>query len=90
MDVFNLELKNFSFKHYKSIEHLKTAMFTRASYEDTTHAVIDNLNLLLRLELYGKATEERAKIKLQAKLPSLSMNLCNFTYKNILQISKAF
>lgn len=55
-----------------------------------THSVIDNLSFRLRVDVFNKATESQAKINILAVLPSLSVNLNQFTYSNLLKLGDAF
>lgn len=55
-----------------------------------THSVIDNLSFRLRVDVFNKATENLAKIKILAVLPSLSVNLNQFTYSSLLRLGDAF
>jgi hypothetical protein len=62
----------------------------QSTYDNITHAVIDNLDFRLRVDIFSRATETRSKINLHAILPELHVNLNVFTYKYLLKLGDAF
>ena len=70
------------------MSELKQAMAKQVA-SSVTHSVIDNLSFRLRVEVFNRASEGQAKVKVLAVLPSLSVNLNQFTYGWLLRVGEA-
>lgn len=90
IDVYNLGIKEFSFRHYTNIEQLQNFRLKTLKSLDPRQSIIDKLDLNVTLELYDKVTENIPKIKVKAILPDLSVNLNEFLYKNMLKMGDCF